>query len=339
MGSAIPFDHFSTSVLPERDQFDAWRDKISVIFDVARLGKIGDTSFEASVDAYQLGPLVVTVSRQGEQAYTNTPKRIRRAGVDLFQVGVYRSGGYLGDANGLSITGKSGDVQILDLAQPIHTIEPASEMVCAFLSRELLQVSIGDLDGLHGTLLDQRLGAALADYLYSLADRLPALSDDDGEVAANAALQMISACLRPTKNRVHEARSQMHQVLLRRAEQAIEANLRSPRLTPDYLCRFLQVSRRSLYRLFEPLGGIHGYIQRRRLSGVMRTIRKTNCEDRLSDVAASYGFNCQETFWRAFKRRYGMTPGDARQLNHSLPEFDGHRVTGGFDQWLKRISA
>jgi AraC-like DNA-binding protein len=336
MGSAIPSDHFSTNVLPERDQFDAWRDKISVIFDVARLGKPGDTAFEASVDAYQLGPLVVTVSRQGEQVYANTPKRIRRVGVDLFQVGVYRSGGYSGEANGISIKGRAGDLQILDLAQPIHSIEPASEMVCAFLSRELLQDRIGDLDGLHGTPLDQRLGGALADYLDSLAERLPALSDSDGEKTANAAIQMISACLRPTKNRVHEARSQMHQVLLRRAEQAIEANLRSPRLTPDYLCRILQVSRRSLYRLFEPLGGIHGYILRRRLSGVMRAIRKTKGEGRISDVAASYGFSCQETFWRAFKRRYGMTPGDARQLN-SHAEIEGRSVNGGFDEWLKLI--
>lgn len=338
MGSAVPCTHFSTSEVPEANRFDAWRDKISVIFDVASIGAPGAPSFEARVDAYQIGNLVITDSQQGEQAYVNTPKRIRRSGIDLIQVGLYRAGGYSGDANGKSIQGRPGDLQILDLAQPIHSVEPASDMVCVFMPREILQERIGDLDGLHGADLEPHTGRLLTGYLGFLAERLPLLSEAEGESVANSTLEMISACLRPTTKLLREAQSPIRQVVLRRAKQVIEANLRSPQLTPAFLCRAVCVSRRSLYRLFEPLGGVHSYVLRRRLSRIAKAIRNLDDHSRIADVAANYGFSCQETFWRAFKRHYGMTPGDARQLYAADRASRSRNAEVGFDEWLKRLS-
>jgi AraC-like DNA-binding protein len=36
---------------------------------------------------------------------------------------------------------------------------------------------------------------------------------------------------------------------------------------------------------------------------------------RIADIAAAYGFMRQETFWRAFRRRLGITPGALRPFN------------------------
>lgn len=332
MGSSVPCSHFSTRGLPEVDRFDAWRDKVSVIFDVTRIGGPPSTSFEARVDAFQIGNLVITDSKQGEQAYQNTPKRIRRAGIDLIQIGFYRSGGYDGDASGLTIRGRPGDIQIIDLGRPIVTVESASDMVCVFIPREILQARIGDLDGLHGACLDPPDTRLIADYLALLAGQLPYMRDEDGETAANATLDLISACLRTTASLRHEAQSPIRQVMLGRAKQIIDANLRSPRLTTDFVCRASSVSRRSLYRLFEPLGGIHSYILRQRLARIMGAMKDPTNQSRISDLAADFGFNCEETFWRAFKRHYGMTPGDARHLHstHTHPQ-------GEFNDWLRRL--
>ena len=339
MGSAVPATHFSTSDLPPGDRFDAWRDIISVIFDVDGIGGSQPASFEASVDAYQVGNLVITDSMQGEQAYSLSPKRTRTAGIDLVQVGLYRSGGYRGEANGTSIEGNAGDVQILDLARPMHSVEPASSMVCVFLPRELLQERIGDLDGLHGMDLRFGMGRLLADYLGLLAKRLPQMPESDGEAAANATIEIISACLRPTTSTFRDAQSPIRDVILLRAKRAIEDNIRSARLTPEFLCETLGISRRSLYRLFEPLGGVHQYILQRRLSHIKRALNDPANHERIADIAARFGFTCQETFWRAFKRRYGVPPGEVRSLN-SLHERNGLRQSqGGFDQWLMQLRA
>jgi AraC-like DNA-binding protein len=64
----------------------------------------------------------------------------------------------------------------------------------------------------------------------------------------------------------------------------------------------------------------------------MAAIKDPTNQSRVSDVAASFGFCREETFWRAFKRHYGMTPGDAR-LQYSSP----HRLEDEFDDWLRRL--
>ena len=250
MGRAIQATHFSTNDLPASDQFDAWRDIISAIFDVGRLGGPNSDSFEARVDAYQFGNLVVTDSIQDEQTYSLTPKRIRATRMDLIQIGLYRSGGFRGDANGRSIEGQAGDLQILDLARPMKTVELASDMVCIFMPRETLQDRIGDLDGLHGVNLRFGLGLdrLLADYLDLLAARLRQMPESDGEAAAKATVDIIAACLRPSIATQRDAQSPLRDVALLRAKKLIEDNIRSARLTPEVLCRTLGISRRSLYR-------------------------------------------------------------------------------------------
>lgn len=337
VGSAVPSTHFSTRELPAVDRFDAWRDKISVIFDVDRIGGKYPASFEASVDAYQIGNLVITDSRQGEQAYSLSPKRNRAAGIDLFQVGFYRSGGYRGEADGVSIEGRAGDLQVLDLAQPMHSVEPASDMVCVFLPRELLQERIGDLDGLHGVELRSGMGGLLADYLALLAERLPQMPESDAEAAATATLEIIAACLRPSVGMIREAQSPIRDVILLRAKRVIEDNIRSVRLTPDFLCGTLGVSRRSLYRLFEPHGGVHHYILLRRLGHIKRALHQRDHRERIADVAARFGFTCQETFWRAFKRQYNVSPGEVSASNFRNERNDRPYADVGFDQWLMQL--
>jgi AraC-like DNA-binding protein len=337
VGSAVSSTHFSTRDLPVTDRFDAWRDKISVIFDVDRLGGPSPASFEARVDAYQIGHLVVTDSTQGEQAFSLSPKRARSGGMDLIQVGLYRSGGYLGDAGGTSIDGTSGDIQVLDLGRSMRSVEPASDMVCVFMPREILQERIGDLDGLHGVDMRSGTGRLLADYLRLLAQRLPQMQESDGEAAANATTEIIAACLRPTMSRFREAQSPFQDVVLIQAKRAIEANLRSARLTPEFLCGKLGISRRSLYRLFEPLGGVHHYIVDRRLSQIRKALSDQDNQERIADIAARFGFTCHETFWRAFKRNYGFSPGEVRSSRsydrvNRMAERDV-----GFDQWLKQL--
>lgn len=337
MSNAIPSTRFSTTDMPLIDRFDAWRDRISAIFDVTRIGTADRDSFDASVTAYQIGNLIVTDSVQGEQAYRITPARVRREGIDLIQVGLYRRGGYQGDASGRKIEGMTGDLQILDLGRPMQSVEAASDMVCIFMPREALQAVIGDLDGLHGIALGAKGSRLLADYLVFLAERLPCLPEHEGRAVADETLDMIAACLRPTTKLVHQAKAQLEHVLLGRAKQFIEANLHSPRLTPDLICSEVCLSRRSLYRLFEPLDGIHHYISTRRLHHIVRALKDPAEHRRIADVALEYGFICQETFWRAFKRRYRVTPGDVRSLAASRMENAPHNSDVGFDQWLRQL--
>ncbi|MGE3710764.1 MAG: helix-turn-helix domain-containing protein [Hyphomicrobiaceae bacterium] len=150
---------------------------------------------------------------------------------------------------------------------------------------------------------------------------------------------MIAACLRPLNATMQEARSPIQDVALLRAKRIVESNLHSPRLTPDFLCKALGVSRRSLYRSFERLGGVHHYILQRRLSRIRRELNNPDNLCRIADLAESYGFSRQETFWRAFKRRYGATPGDI-QAHRALNVRNGsNQPVERFDRWLQELTS
>jgi AraC-like DNA-binding protein len=82
-------------------------------------------------------------------------------------------------------------------------------------------------------------------------------------------------------------------------------------LAPETICRDLGLSRRTLYRIFEPLGGVGRYIQDLRLQRIHDQLQFGDTEP-IADIAARYGFENKEVFWRAFKRRFGVTPGDVR---------------------------
>ncbi|MCM5690004.1 hypothetical protein M8037_14545 [Sinorhizobium meliloti] len=86
-GSAIESTHFSC-----RD-FDVWRESINVVFDVERRSQDGNRPFTASVEAFQLGDMVVTDAVLGAQRYVRSSARVRRDGMDHFVLNLYRTGG------------------------------------------------------------------------------------------------------------------------------------------------------------------------------------------------------------------------------------------------------
>lgn len=65
---------------------------------------------------------------------------------------------------------------------------------------------------------------------------------------------------------------------------------------------------------------VREYIKLRRLARACGTLRSK--ENRIIDVAMEYGFKSHETFTRAFKDTYGLTPAQYRDNRISLSHFD-----------------
>ena len=74
------------------------------------------------------------------------------------------------------------------------------------------------------------------------------------------------------------------------------------------------------HRIFQSIVGIPvaDYIRKRKLSVAAREIIET--DKNIVDIALEYGFNSHETFSRAFKRIFDITPNAYRKLNaHAIP--------------------
>lgn len=92
----------------------------------------------------------------------------------------------------------------------------------------------------------------------------------------------------------------------------IEANLGNE-LCPDAVAAEAFFSLPHMYRVFRAMTGlsIKDYISRRRLSVAAESLLSGNAK--VIDLALSLRYESPETFLRAFRRQYGMTPSEFRK--------------------------
>lgn len=98
----------------------------------------------------------------------------------------------------------------------------------------------------------------------------------------------------------------------------IEAHLTAD-LSLDLVAGAAGLSSYHFSRLFRAVTGetVTAYIRRRRLTEAARRLIDRN--ERLIDLAMTYGFESQAAFSRAFKRQFGVPPGAYRKARRAMP--------------------
>lgn len=90
----------------------------------------------------------------------------------------------------------------------------------------------------------------------------------------------------------------------------IDSNLGDVTLLPAQICNMFNLSRATLYRMFESDGGVRRYIQDRRLYCAVWDLAINGTQrGRLTEVAEKWGFSSNANFNRAVKLAFGMPPG------------------------------
>jgi AraC-like DNA-binding protein len=93
----------------------------------------------------------------------------------------------------------------------------------------------------------------------------------------------------------------------------IETNLAARDLGAEKLARTFGLSRASLYRLFEPVGGVASYIRASRLNRARLELQAVGLANRrIGPIAYQSGFRSVTAFNRAFREAYGQTPSEVR---------------------------
>jgi AraC-like DNA-binding protein len=106
-------------------------------------------------------------------------------------------------------------------------------------------------------------------------------------------------------------RAAVRAAMFARTRNYIRAHLHQPTLTPENVIDALQLSRASVYRLFEHEGGLAAYIRNCRLQeAANELVRFPNLS--VIEIAYGLGFKSASDFGRAFRRIYEMTPQDMR---------------------------
>ena len=186
-----------------------------------------------------------------------------------------------------------------------------------YLPRDSFRDVTTMLDMAVASTVDARRGQLLADYLILLKRSLPHLSSEDAARLPAAIQAMLSVCLAPTPDAMAAASHQIQLSFMERVRQVVRRNLRSPSLGPDRLCREAGMSRSQLYRVLEQVGGVANYIKQCRLAESFALLSDVSNSQAINEIAEILCFSDASTFSRAFRREFGVSPGDVRSAAHA----------------------
>lgn len=106
--------------------------------------------------------------------------------------------------------------------------------------------------------------------------------------------------------------------LIEDAVMLIEDNLKT-RLSLDEIAEQLCISKFHLHRIFRSITGVPliTYVRRRKLTQSLSDLLDQKLK--IIDIACEYHFEYEQSYERAFRQLFGLTPSDFRQKNCELP--------------------
>ena len=153
---------------------------------------------------------------------------------------------------------------------------------------------------------------ALAAYIDSLVSVLPGLTSESAPRVAAMTRALVASYFAPTCVPRDPAESISKPLLFERARRVVRQHMLSPDFGPEQLCQLLAVSRSKLYRLFESSGGVVNFINSERLNSAREKLCDPHGMSTINKIGTDVGFCDHSTFSRAFKRKFGCSPSEAR---------------------------
>jgi AraC-like DNA-binding protein len=261
--------------------------------DRLRLGRMRATSRDPEPDAYRL---LVVLDGSARFSHCGGARVLRRADLALYHA-----------------------------SQPVEVERTApgtpSTLASVTFPRERLALAPAAVEALIGEPLSGAggVGAVVSDFVRRLAQEADRCTAADNARLATSAVDLAGLLL---ASRLHtdaaRTRDAARQALLARVQSFVEARLGDPELGPEAIAEAHHVSVRFLHKLFRDHGlTVSGWLRQRRLERCRRDLADPLHADRpIHVIAARWGFRNDAHFNRAFRRAFGVTPGEWRARRH-----------------------
>lgn len=340
---------FDLSQLPAHDRFPFWRDQGSLLYRPRSEGLGSETPLAVRSEMETLGAITLASMEASPQHYERTAAMLRRDGQEHYLVALLEHGQVEHAVAGRVLRASPGDLLLLDLSQEASSRWSAHTQIFAAIPRELISPT-GAREIRSGLLTSEHpYTRLLSSHLRSLKQELHHTS-----MAQRPALaQGLAALVRTYFANTHglkwasetalESEAGSDDLLLLSMQRWIIRNLHRSDLNAALISSQFHLSRSSLYRLFEPFGGVRHYIQEQRLTLALLRLRNRQTQGSLAALAGSLGFASASSFSHAFRRRWGMAPREclgaamAERPEAPAPGQMGEALRDGTNQQLRRV--
>ncbi|OWT73564.1 MULTISPECIES: helix-turn-helix domain-containing protein [unclassified Achromobacter] len=321
--------HYTTLSHARADQLLYWRDRLSALVDlpVTRAG-IAE-GFAGTVDAWRVGDLAVSRSDADPMRQDRTIARISTDPLNYFVFHVLLEGEMRAEC-ALGPRGRFEQrrpgIVAMDSNQISRLDRAKCRVLLMFVPRYLVQSVIPDGDALHGRLLefDAPEAALIPAQLLALWRALPSMDTEQAYSAIRDCALLILAAFGRTSGFCGDVRVVQRTALFGHVRRYIETHLHAPQLTPEMVLEASEMSRPTLYRLFEHEGGLAAYIRGRRLRMAAATLSSQPGRP-VSEVAYSLGFQSAAAFNHAFRRAFALSPREFRAAAEAEKVARAHR--------------
>ena len=312
---AMPIDRVTVEATGGQDGsgFEIWREVCRPILNVASRGPT--KTFETAFNFCDVDGLVFNRVSYSATQFQRTSRHLRGGEGDLILVHMLLSGCEEGEVDGREFRMDPTRVIVQDWAHAYETRAEASEQISVAIPRErlaardLLYEKRPVIEWSH----DSPQGRMVGHALRGIWESLPNATQADAPAMAAGFLGLLNGLLDPAGESAAASvpgpcsAAAMKDFLVRRLHQ--------PRLGIDDVVEAFTCSRSTVYRLFQKEGGVRAFVADQRLMEAFRILtRFGGCNRPIVEIATQLGFQDVSYFHRAFKRRFGITAGEAAEI-------------------------
>jgi AraC-like DNA-binding protein len=299
----------SSELVWRENIIEAWREATSPVYEGEPL-RLADR-FKGSILAYNLDGLVVSRIRFPASTFRRSASKLPDDDSDRITIQHYLAGSIRGQVGDHELYMAPDRICVQDFGVAYSGRAETSEVLGVAIPRDRI-VSADRLRSrrpMFSLPLNTARGSMLAGALRVLWDELRAGRVREPATVADAFVGLVNGFVD------HNVDAPTDERALHAMEEYVLAHLSDIKLGAGQLERVFHYSRSTVYRIFQPHGGVNAFIRSERLRRChTELIRPRATPVAVSSVASRYGFHDPSQFSRAFRRTYGIAPSELAAL-------------------------
>lgn len=303
---------YSSDELPMRDRIPVWHDMVWRNYVPLQIKIAPHDNFAGQVALTQLGGVRVLTAGSRAQCIRRTPKLIAQDSEEYLMLGLQLKGSATIEQHARQAQLQAGDFVFWDTRQP-YTIDFPSdwEMAVFQFPRSAFTFSPRSIDAFTALAFHGQKGVTqiASRLLMGIADEARYQTFEHDTPLLEHTLGILDFCINHKLSDC-ELPPNYNEVLLRRINGYIGANLQNPQLSATAIAQAHGLSLSQLYRVFQSQRATVGeHIRQRRLDRVRyELVNPASRHLTIASVARKWGFLDTPHFNRVFKAQFKTTP-------------------------------